>query len=374
MSLGDFQVLARTATDHPWTWYPAVFLAPRVLWNKYAYVQIQLGPHFVEKFVSAEVVRWTCRDGVSRAVGPVDYVVRACTLPPEYATGLPIEPALWCLWQETMSKQVDTGHPLCVVYKSMLYLQDLSLTPVQKKDLKRINGLAKGKMARRLKAGWIYSEDQWIPPKIQYGNGVARYAAPVPPFNQRRAALVPELWREILTCFCTNERSVYRRVSPLWNAIIQHEESSQYLTLNFGNRGPVLRSVGICIVHCLTAATEMVVITCTEQRRTLNDLSDCLCLISALYQQLGYRPRRLQVMVYCCNWKVSNKYLVSEGEVLGLLTNTCANAAVAVERIFWRNCSFAGSGGEHTENTVLSDMTIVRGTMIAMPTAMCLNG
>ncbi|XP_055357160.1 uncharacterized protein LOC129602205 [Paramacrobiotus metropolitanus] len=356
-----FHVLARTAADRPWTWYPAVFLTRRVLWNKYAYVRIQLGKSVVAVFVSAQVVRFQPRDRGGHPVRAEDYVIRACALPPEHAAGQPLDPALWNLWVEgLMSLRDCAAYPTCIQNGTLLYLQNSGApakpTPVSEGDLNRQCELAKAEMTRRLQAGWTFSGDQWIPPANQ--PEITR-RPPVQHSHRMAAAIPPERLREILSCFGTNERPLYRRVSPLWDAIIKQDATHQRLTLTFDQAGTAGCSVGMGIIKYLTAATEVVVITNARQSVTLQELGDSLRLISAVYQQRGNRLRKLQVVVNRCRWELGDDRLPTE---IRLLAKTWGDGRAAVERLVWRNCRFCGIGDEHNEVVVANDATTFRYT------------
>ncbi|XP_055357482.1 uncharacterized protein LOC129602483 [Paramacrobiotus metropolitanus] len=295
-------VLARTAADRPWTWYPAVFLLHRVFWNKYAYIQIHMGDEVVWKFVRAQVVRLAHRDSTVRRTAPADFVVRACTLPREYLTERPVAPALWSLWEEgLMSQRVYKAYPIGVVNESLLYLQDRcrlqssfvkKVLPISKDLLHELNERAKAEMAKRLQTGWNNIDGQWVPPRIC----APLRTIPAQKSRQLAASCPPELLREILSCLSTNVRPFYRRVSPLWNEIIQQADCSRYLTLDFGSAGPsATYTAGVCIIQCLTAATRMIVIISAQQNYRSPELTECLRLVSVMYEQCANRIRKLQV-------------------------------------------------------------------------------
>ncbi|XP_055334951.1 uncharacterized protein LOC129586002 [Paramacrobiotus metropolitanus] len=367
-SQASFEILARIDPDRPWTWYPAVFLVRRVLWNRYAYVQIQIFDCVVSKFVSAMVVRLGRRHRVVRAVGPDDYITRACPLPRKYRAGRSVEPALWNLWRKgLMSVHVWMAYPTCVRSGRLLYLQDrwspTKLMPVSEEGLDRLNDRANAEMKRRLQAGWTFSYDHWLPPKLQPGTSPWR-AAPVQG-DYQMAAFPPELLRAILSSFATNERPFYRRVSPLWNAVIQQDDSDRCLTVNFGNAATAARSVGFGIVQYLTADTEMVAISNAKERWPSEVLNDCLRLISAVHERHRKGSKKLQVVVNRCSWDLANNRLSIE---LPRMAKACADAAAALERIIWRNCRFCGIGGNHVEIIVESDVTVIRCTLAELQT------
>ncbi|XP_055334967.1 uncharacterized protein LOC129586013 [Paramacrobiotus metropolitanus] len=351
-SPANFQVLARTAADRPWTWYRAVFLVRRVLWSKYAYIRVQFGQSFVNMYASALMVRRMPRDwGATHRVRVEDYVVRVCTLPPEYTARLPVDPALWNLWMEMLiSLPGCAAYPTCVQNGSLLYLQNsggpAKPTPLSEGDLNRVCELAKAEKMRRLQAGWTFNDDQWIPPENQLG------ISSEPPILT--AAFPPELMREILSCFGMNERPFYRRVSPLWDAIMKQDDDRQRLTLTFDDAGTAGCSGAMGIIKYLTAATEVVVITNARQSMMLQELGDCLRLISAVVQQHGNRQRKLQVVFHRCRWELGDDRLPAE---VRLLAKTWAEAEAAVERIVWRNCRLCGIGDEQNECVVVSDVT-----------------
>ncbi|XP_055334976.1 uncharacterized protein LOC129586023 [Paramacrobiotus metropolitanus] len=363
------QVLSRTAADRPWTWNPAVHLLHRVLWDQYACVAIHLDNGIILKLVSILVVRLAEPFGGARAVLEGDYVTQACALPWEYRAGWPLEPALWSLWVEGLMSAPDcTAYPVCVTNGNLLYLQDrcrsANLAPVSEDALNQLNGMAKAEMAWRLQTGWTYTDGQWTRPKTNFSISASLRAAPAQISSQLAAALPPELWREILSCCATNERAFYCRVSPLWDAVIKQDAVRRRLTLTFGNAGTANRSVGMCIIQYVTTLTEEIVISDARQSSSLPELSDCLRLLSFVYEQRGNRRKKLQVLINRCRWDLGDRFPTE----MQLLARTLSDAASAMNWIGWRNCRFGGIGGEYYELTVASDFTAVRNTMMEMQT------
>ncbi|XP_055335058.1 uncharacterized protein LOC129586081 [Paramacrobiotus metropolitanus] len=368
--LGGFEVLTRTAADRPWMWYPAVFLARRILWNKYAYIGIRLGENVVAKFVSPLVVRLAQRYRGERAVDAKDYVTQVCALPREYLEGRTVEPELWSIWVDALkSAYASILYPIGVNNECLLYLQDgigpSKLTPILTEVLNRLNLMAKSELTRRLQAGWTFADGKWIPENVELSTRGPLYPTTAQPSSPLADAFPPELFQEILSCFGTNERPFYRRVSPLWNELFHQDDIRQRLTLNFRDAGTAAYSMGMSIIKHLTAATELVVINNARQSMTMQEFGDCMLLIGAVYKQSGNSLQKLQVMAYRCRWDLGDERFSSEVE---LLARTCVDVAAAVESIQWRNCLFSGCGPLRDDNTVALDVTATHETLREMET------
>ncbi|XP_055335023.1 uncharacterized protein LOC129586056 [Paramacrobiotus metropolitanus] len=379
-----FHVLARMAADRPWTWYPAVCLVRRFLWNKHAYVRIQLGESAVTMFLSALVVRVARSDWRGSAVGAGDFVSQTSALPGEYRAGQLVEPALWSLWVETMVSQHD-AYPVCAMNGRLVYLQKgcnnakparasgnpylspgsntAKLSAISQDELDRMNGRAKACLARRLQAGWNYTEGRWkrAAPKIQSDiNAELAHQSP-----EMGALLSLELQREVLSCFAANEGPFFRRVGPVWNAIFQQDDTNQHLILNCDNAGTATGSVGMCIIRQLTAATRMIILANVKQRWMFQEFTDCMRLISYVYKQRGNRLRKLQVVASGCRWDFGNHRFLTE---VHMLARTCVTGAAAVECIVWHNCRFRGIGDQQYDCIVVRDVIAVHDSLLGMQT------
>ncbi|XP_055356540.1 uncharacterized protein LOC129601700 [Paramacrobiotus metropolitanus] len=339
------EVLAREQANRPWTWYPAEIIYPRLFWQRYVFLAIQLGEsRVIRQMMRAHPVRLRDRHTSSfereiRAIVPASFVAQGQPLPADYwgVRDEPVAAPLWEAWKEAVSASQHGIWPVCVLGKMVVFLQgtkekDSSL-PLQPEQMEELMSAAKQRLAQRSVAAPTPS------PSVQRPCS--------PPEHEALPGLPAEIWEEILHLLDSAQRAQCRRVCPLWNELLQ--QPGQDVLVSFAHQRGLDKSgrvntphetewrrsaymVGLSLWQCVGAGTQRIIIRNASHRAYCNQaLPDCLRLIECIHE--GLQPptgKALTLILHKCHWDVGN------------LRENRLECSVPGVKVIWKDCSFSG--------------------------------